>query len=101
MVKNFWQNKLILSLTLIVVMLLLLISAFNLIDLGGSQSQTTAVQPAILAPLENAKVLAKAPVQIQSLQPNAQISRVELLVHGPNSTAETLVRADKPTDGVV
>lgn len=101
MVKNFWQNKLILSLTLIVVMLLLLISACNLIDLGGSQTQTTAVQPAVLAPLENAKVLAKAPVQIQSLQPNAEISRVELLVQGPNSTAETLVRADKPTDGVV
>ncbi len=101
MLKNFWQNRLIVSLTLIVVLLLLLISACNLIDLGGSQTPVPSAQPAILAPLENVKVLANAPVQIQSLQPGANISRVELLVQGPDSTTETLVRADKPTDGVV
>ncbi|MFN8459174.1 MAG: hypothetical protein U0401_31750 [Anaerolineae bacterium] len=99
MLKNFWQNKLIVSLTLIVALLLVLISACNLIDLSGGQTPTSQT-PAFLTPLES-KVLVHAPVQIQSLQPGANISRVELLVQGPNSTAETLVRADKPTDGVV
>lgn len=101
MIKNFWQNKLIVTLTLIVVMLLLLISACNLIDLSGGETPTISAQPAILSPLENVKVLVNAPVQFQSIQPAANISRVELLVQGPNSTTETLVRADKPTNGVV
>lgn len=101
MVKYLQQHKLILSLALVVLVTILLISACNLLNLGGQETPAGPSTPTILAPADGTKVLAGAPVQIQSAHPGDNVARVELWVQKRGENAGTLVRADVPINGIV
>ena len=106
MVKYFLQHKLILALTLTILLVALLITACNLIDLGGSETPTAPATSVILAPApsingQNTKVLLRAPVQIQSTHPGDNVTRLELSVREPNAQTDKLLRSDVPSNGTI
>jgi hypothetical protein len=101
MAKNVFQPKYLISLALIVMLLILFVSACNLI--GGSRVTDMPEETRIVSPPENASVLRsnKDSVQIFSTFKETDISRVELWVKGASDPAEKLLRSDIPTNGAV
>ncbi|MBN1218062.1 MAG: LysM peptidoglycan-binding domain-containing protein [Anaerolineae bacterium] len=74
----------------------------------GRETSPAVQKSDILAPKivdfdqEGLKVLLDCPVQIQSVHPNGNISRVELWVKAPNQETSILMRSDVPAaDGLV
>lgn len=104
MIRYLPEAKLGLGLSLIALLVLLLISACDVVrDLLGREVEGPT-QYAILAPRRDATgriiVQARNPVQIQSSYPiTAQISRVELRVQGPGDETPKLIRSDVPVNG--
>jgi hypothetical protein len=75
---------------------MLVVSGCNF-DFGiGDETPEPGPIRAIVAPLNQTKVLVGGPVQIESLYPNESLSRVELYVQGPGGAGEKLLRADVP-----
>lgn len=101
MVKYFQQHKLILSLAVVVLITIMLISACNLLALGGKETPPGPSALAILAPADKTKVLIGAPVQIQSAHPGDNVARVELWVQKQGENTGTRMRADVPVNGIV
>jgi hypothetical protein len=92
----------ILTLLLMASLIISLISACNIIGLGGGQETPSAPsEAAILAPPAGVKALARTLVQIQSSHPGDDVSRVELWVQEPGQAGEKLLRSDVPINGIV
>jgi hypothetical protein len=100
-VKYLPKIRVILALLLIASLMILLISACNIIGLGGAQEAPPGPSSsAILAPPAGVKVLARTLVQIQSSHPGDSVSRVELWVQEPGQN-DKLLRSDVPINGIV
>jgi hypothetical protein len=100
-IKYLSKIRMILTLLLTTSLMILLISACNIIGLGGAQETPPGPSiSAILAPPAGVKILAHAPVQIQSSHPGDNISRVELWVQEPGQNDKRL-RSDVPINGIV
>jgi hypothetical protein len=84
------------AIALLVLITTLVVSGCN-IDFGIGEEPPEPAAPVIVAPANQTQVLVGGPVQVESLYPNSNLSRVELYVQGPGSTAERLIRADVPT----
>jgi hypothetical protein len=95
------QPKIILALSLTILLVVLFVTACNLIDLGGDDTPETPATSTILTPADNARVLVRGPVQIQSSHPGDNITRVELLVREPGTSTDKLLRADVPINGLI
>ena len=99
MVKNS-KSSVISALVIVVLLPILLISACNIIGIGGGEPPPSGPSTAkIITPADNTKVIVGSPVQIQSAHPGSNVARVELLVN--NGDSEQLIRADAPSNGIV
>jgi hypothetical protein len=94
------QHKIILALSLTVLLVALFVTACNLIGLGGDEVSETPAASNIVTPADNARVLVRGPIQIQSSHPGDTVTRVELLVREPGTSTDTLLRSDVPINGV-
>lgn len=96
MVKYSSKYRVVFALVLLILIATVVVTGCN-IDFGIGEEPPEPAAPGIVAPPNQTQVLMGGPVQVESLYPNSNLSRVELYVQGPGNTPERLIRADVPT----